>query len=331
MRILLDPALPIEEYQNGTYYDYHRQIAALISQCQGLSSLGVYYRGNKESATDLIDSIARAASRLMAFGIYSLHILHNTSLRHSWNWQCPDLVLSILDDIAEQNKAPLLKYLDIAVETSPVKTFDNIRTGFPSLTSLTIRRALRSAVYLPVRVGQIWDPQHQGKWLGLNLTTLNLIDCTSAYAAHIVELVHHAKALQYLIVSTCGDFDDRKPPPRVRGWSSQDDALCKQHERLRRIHIEHMLSWEIVVLGAIPTGELIASTLEKGHLLTAMQLDPEIFPGLEVVRTQDVSFDSVAMTWSHPNEDAEGNAKLAIVCEERGAKLHLGASPLIHK
>ncbi|CAG8597726.1 7181_t:CDS:2 [Acaulospora colombiana] len=98
----------------------------------------------------------------------------------------------------------------------------------------------------------------------------------------VPKMVGHFQALQYLIVSTCGDDDDIVPPYRPSGWSHLPDALCKRRPPLEEFHIEHMLNWEIMAMGTIPTKKVIGSNLAKGHIAEVFETDPEIFPGLRI-------------------------------------------------
>jgi hypothetical protein len=47
-----------------------------------------------------------------------------------------------------------------------------------------------------------------------------------------------------------------------------------------------MLEWEILAMGTIPAKTVIAASIVPGHLGKAFTMDPDIFPGLTLLRIE---------------------------------------------
>lgn len=286
LRVLVDPfvlsraQIDAKEEVFDQTEKYQAEVVELIKASRNLSSIGLYFRSAGTSMEGIVDSIVHNMhlGRIQLLGVYSLLVLHRDIGDWAWNSIQERSSCELFDALIRNPKATKsLKALDIATTTIHPTAYDTLRAHFPSLESFTIRRSLRS------HLGRIWDPNEQSKWHPKqNLTRLHIIDCLAAYAPHIPELVRHFKALKYLLVSTCGSWEDEYPPPRPTGWRMKPDALYDSR-RLDVAHVEHMAFWEILALGIIPTRKLILSNIQRGDFIGAVQADSDIFPHLETL------------------------------------------------
>ena len=311
VRILLDP----EFASLVPYWDF---LVEVLASFTNVTSLALYYRSYHTSPRHVTHECINLlkTGNVREFGIYSITILHREIGNPSWDRHMAlfayDVIQQYTNNAAAANN---LRVLDLAVETIPTEIYNLVRTQFPNLRMMNIRRAFRCPT-----LGRIWDASQVQYWSrNNNLTRLSLIDCSSAYAFHIPHLVRHFTSLRELIVSTCGTGDDdRIGILRCGGWSTESDALCSTRAPLDVFHIEHMTGWEIGALGVIPTKELVTSLLTRGDLETAFTRDPEIFPGLVVLRVED--YVDVQRFF------ASGTVKnLSAICAGRGLKIEKNA------
>lgn len=222
-----------------------------------------------------------------------------------------------------------LKNVDIVTEKISSELYVEVRSLVSTLTSLTIRRAFR------ISHGHIWGPFKGIEWSSSSqLQRLNLIDCSNAYAPLIPELVGHFKSLRYLIVSTCGDETDVMPELRSPGWSRLPDALCNQHAPLDELHFERMYEWEISAIGTIPTKRLMISSSDKMDLISVLESDKELFPGLQYVGiAEELRFryqQPIPMEEWEASESTQASYKLRLskLCIERDVRLNWDAEPI---
>ncbi|KAG8833477.1 hypothetical protein FRC17_010652 [Serendipita sp. 399] len=117
-----------------------------------------------------------------------------------------------------------------------------------------------------------------------NLVSLKFMSSGDIHAPHLPDLVLHCPQLRYLFVSECGDYIGLRHIPRPSGWSTRSDALWRQREPLEEFHIEHMLEWEILAMGTIPARTVIMTSLVKDDLQKSFLADPEMFPGVTLLR-----------------------------------------------
>ncbi|CAG7853025.1 SubName: Full=Uncharacterized protein {ECO:0000313/EMBL:CCA70882.1} [Serendipita indica DSM 11827] len=276
--------------------------AAIADQCIGILSTG----------------------KVREFGIYSAMILQYEVGNPSWDrrmaWGANYIIGQYANNAAATSN---LRVLDLVMETIPMDMYKLIRTQFPNLRTMNIRRAFRCRA-----LGRIWDTNQVSPWRHYDhLTRLRLIDCSNAYAFHIPHLVRHFKSLRELMVSTCGsDDDDKVGVPRSGGWSTEADALCNTHASLDVFHVEHMSDWEIYALGVIPTKELVTSNLVQGHLEAAFTYDPEIFPGLGLLRVEAyVSLEEATYMDATMADPPRAIKTLNAICAGRGIKIERDA------
>lgn len=259
-----------------------------------------------------------------SLGIYSLMVVQRRLGYWDWNYLDPSDAYHLLDGVAYSPKAAAsIKRLDLAWETTPRHTYDLIRSNFINLRSLSVRRAFRVWAFDDRQLGRLWEEGQAQKWKPYaNLTTLNLIDCSNAYAPHIPKLVRLFNSLRHLLVSTCGYSTDREASPDA-DWHSTTNALWKVHQPLVTFHVEHMLDWEILALGVLPTITLIASNLYTGHLANALNEDEQIFPGLRHLSIEPLFPDP------ETGDTADGKKEHAFLeefCKGRSVELSKDAS-----
>jgi len=241
-----------------------------------------------------------------------------------WNYINPAAAYHLLDNVASSPKATAsIKKLDLAWETMPLHTYDLVRSKFINIQSLSVRRAFRVWAFDDRELGRLWDEGQAQKWKPYtNLTTLNLIDCSNAYAPHIPKLVRLFGSLQHLLVSTCGYSTDKKAYPDA-DWHSTTDALWKARQPLDTFHMEHMLDWEILALGVIPTRKLITSNIHTGHLSHAFNEDHQIFPGLQHLSLEPLLPD---LETGETTDGEKEHAFLEEFCKGRSVELSKDAS-----
>lgn len=289
---------------------YSARVAGIIAQCHNLKSLGLYYNSWPSDVKAINKEILSLLenNRLNSLGIYSTVILDD-------RW-APSLEqrgycgpMEIIHRIGTSEKASLaLKNLDIATEWMPKETYDLLRSNtFANLESFTVRYSFRYE--------ELWinDPIERTKWCpSTKLVRLQLLNCQTAYSPDIPLIVKQLDSLRELLVSTCGYRADFIPPPRAHGWSRQPAALCRTRRPLNLLSLEHMGGWEIKELGVIPATTLICSNVRRRDLLEAFDEDPEIFPGVELLRVLPdrlvVPMEEEEPTSPEPVIDVDGNA-----------------------
>jgi hypothetical protein len=287
LRILIDPFIQVtstmdEQWEISRKQDeYHYAVARLLRASPNLESIALYYRSSEAEMPIIAQEIALQMKRgvIHSLGIYSVLVIQQDIGDWAWNNMSAHPATELFTEfMANPALTTSLTGLDIAITSMSQGVYDFVRTHFQSLETLTLRRGLR------VHLGRLWDPDQRDKWQPKpNLTRLHLIDCLSAYAPHIPELVRHFDSLKYLTVSTCGSWEDEYPPMRPRGWHTRRDALCAVRKPLELFHIEHMTTWEIAALGVIPAKRVILSNMARGDFMRAIRDDTELFPCLETL------------------------------------------------
>ncbi|CCA70882.1 hypothetical protein PIIN_04818 [Serendipita indica DSM 11827] len=319
VRILVDP-------QYTTHSQYWDFLVTTLAAFTNVTSLALYYFSCYSIPQRIADQCIGILStgKVREFGIYSAMILQYEVGNPSWDrrmaWGANYIIGQYANNAAATSN---LRVLDLVMETIPMDMYKLIRTQFPNLRTMNIRRAFRCRA-----LGRIWDTNQVSPWRHYDhLTRLRLIDCSNAYAFHIPHLVRHFKSLRELMVSTCGsDDDDKVGVPRSGGWSTEADALCNTHASLDVFHVEHMSDWEIYALGVIPTKELVTSNLVQGHLEAAFTYDPEIFPGLGLLRVEAyVSLEEATYMDATMADPPRAIKTLNAICAGRGIKIERDA------
>lgn len=266
--------LPIERWS---------AVIRILTACKNLRSLNLHFSHDAlkvdffvglpkvfESIIQLIQN-----GRLTSLGLYSQESVMGGVNRDKWEQVVYDISGRLLDAILDSPEAAnALQVLDLAIPCMTVETYDRLRAGFKNLRSISFRQCLHTGL------GKIWDLDQQHKWhQNPNLTRLYFQDCGSAAAFHVPGLVKNFPSLEELYIIACGNSSH--VPKRSSGWSSLPDALCNVRPPLHTLYIEHMDEQEIKAMGIIPVINL--SILSK-NLLKLLIDDPEIFPGLGVLR-----------------------------------------------
>jgi len=296
-------------------------VAYVLEKCRNLTSLALYYRHPNVQML-LIRNVLLSLLRdghLTALGFYSIHLLHNEAGYDDASGEVTNLVellgIIALDEIARRR----LRTLEVVADWIPAHTYDLIRSNFPSLESLTLRRVVRA----PWFQSKIWDVDQQLKWHPYpNLTCLHLCDFQPGYSAHIPILVRHFTALKELKISACGSAYYGEINWRPPGWSRLQDALCNNHHALTTLDIEHMADWEVYELGIIPTTTAFVTMIKWHHLLELFRKDYELFPGLLSLRVAPLTSGKDDMAGSGP---LDGKPSMETICDVRNVQLRYDA------
>jgi hypothetical protein len=300
-------------------------IVRILGYCPSITSLGLYFN-SIHSPTDfklssiIPDTVIKMIKegKLDGIGFYSSKVVQDNLVYKDVPFARP-----LFDEIARSESATLLKRLDIALPRVPATTRELICSKFTSLQSLTVRKALRHLD------GSIWSGGCCTIWASYgNLTSLQLIGCTSVYPPDVPELVQHFTSLQHLLVSACGDPSDVEPPPRPEGWSFMRTGWWHHRRPLKCLHLEHMIQWEILAMGTIPVEELIAVSLVATHLSSSFSVDPEIYPRLRVLRAESLE---TGFGNSYNREKEKKVAPgLQEICDKRAIELRRDGKWIIH-
>ncbi|KIM23472.1 hypothetical protein M408DRAFT_27818 [Serendipita vermifera MAFF 305830] len=316
--VYLDPPYPL---MDNRFERQAKNIDFLLTECQNLTTLALYYR-HPDPCLDIIkDSLISSIvnGRLSSLGFYSDRLLRDSEDRGSTIVHgLGDLLDALVEDPGVQKR---LRVLDIVTEHVPTHTFDAIRSKLTNLTSLTLRRSIGAPWFLH----RVWDLDQRPRWANLaGLTRLQLGNFEPGHAAHIPPLVGHFTQLKELLISACGN-ETFQTVLRPQGWSTQPDALCKKRQPLTSFFIEHMDDYELYELGLIPTTTLIVTTVKRHHLLVNLRRDPEIFPGIKVLRLAHIppSF----KRGLEDGDDTSGEKELQKICDGRGIEIRRDARP----
>ena len=281
-------------------------VVDIISRCQNLRSLGVYYTSWHADFEPLTKAVVElCGKKLKHLGVYSRIVLDN-----HWSLGITDGGMQGPMKMLSAVSSTRLKALDVVTEWMPREMYDVLQSStFGDLERLNIRYSLRHHL--------LWsnDPSTRNKWSPrTNLVSLQLINCQTAYAPDIPVMVRLFESLEELLVSTCGHRSDVVPPPRKSGWSGEDTALCRVHRPLRTFIIEHMGAWEILALGVIPAEVVICANVRANDIVEALTLDEDIFPGIKVLRVLP-----------EKGEEPSRQKELDSICSKRRVKLRRDA------
>lgn len=265
---------------------------------------------------EIVNSMATGF--LASLGVYS----HDIIVSKYWrDYKRPKIDFFMLFTAISENPDAVksLKHLDLVIHGTPQWAYDIIREKFTSLKSFTSRQAFRED--LP----RVWEPNQIDKWSpNANLVHLKLQKCTNAYAPHIPYIVRHFASLKTLLISVCGNSDDKAISAPAKGWYSDPHALWKVRRPLDVFNLEHMDYWEIGVMGEIPTKKLMIANLWGDHIVRALQDDPDYFPKLEVVGIEPRDRLVGRNEWQFSNTEFE---LLQQVCEKRSVTIIEGINP----
>lgn len=286
-------------------------VASVLTACKNLRSLSLHITHRTVSFNLFTDPIIELLEegKLVSLGIYCQDVV-NGSFGDFGYWDPSyhfNVASAILITILNSEKAcDALETLDFVTEPMPTGLYQLMRSKLRNLKSLSVRNSFHKGL----RTG-IWDHSEQPQWsLRTTLTQLSLSDCDGVEAVHIPGLVERFTSIKDLTVMACGS-ESSYPIQRSRGWSSSPDGLWKICEPLNTFRIEHMDEEEIMALGTIPVTTL---SLVSRQIIKVMIRDPEIFPGMKVLRT------FVGTIQEAPGEEHEGTT-LDGLCQARGIEL----------
>jgi hypothetical protein len=222
------------------------------------------------------------------------------------------------------DQAKLIKRPDLYFGGISTDMYSLLRTRFTGIEALTIRATLDT------ENGPIWNDAIKERFWGpySNLIRLQLVGCHNIWTPHIPELIRHFPSLQYFLISACGHGPERSHG-RKKGWSSQRDGWWNQKKPLKLMHLEHMLPWEMLVMGTIPASEIIAVSLYPGDLANTFTEDHEIFPHLRLLRAESLESKAFPDDGKRDRERAS-EVGLKPVLDSRNIEFRRDASWLVH-
>ncbi|CAG8724024.1 11864_t:CDS:2, partial [Acaulospora colombiana] len=245
-----------------------------LRECTSLVSLGLYrYPINSTYvSSELVETVLYLMNRgkLACLGFYSPEIVKGGNTFHNY-WTVPHILVAISKSETASSR---LKSLDFAVWLMPNIRVDWIQSKFPKLESLAIRCSAPAT-----RPMDQWKPSAV-------LTRLQLNNCNPITPLDIPDLILLFPALcELTVIDLCPSLDRQPFHERYPdGWHLLPNALCNTHQRLDWIYCDHLNANEIQFMGVIPTRILIIIATEVTEIARALEPDPHIFPGLEVLR-----------------------------------------------
>jgi hypothetical protein len=311
---------------NGDGSDELR-LARILSFCGNVQTLGLYYARNSMYSpsftptaltTEILSSIQ--TKRLQYIGFYSEMSYAHPQSKINSNDQ------NLFYEIAKSDQAKLIKKLDVYFDSIPSEVYALLRTQFTGLDALAVRETFARAI------GPIWVEGCKDPFWGAysNLTSLKMIGWHNVYPPLIAELICHFPAIEHLTISACGDPSPAVSHGRSKFWSSQSNGWWNQRKPLKSMHMEHMVEWEMLVMGTIPVLEMTAVGLRAAHLAKAFIEDNEIFPHLRLLRKES------SERWEHLlgegalKAEQELDPELQRICDKRGIALRRDGAWLVH-
>jgi hypothetical protein len=297
----------------------------ILSLCNNIHSIGLYYRKAPEqkgldAQSPLLAEILSAIRDrgLRSIGFYSPMSYHVARAKNESSDQ------RLLYEIAQSDQAKLIKRLDVYFGGTPPETYPPLRTRFTGLEALSIRGSLNTSN------GPIWSEEKKEPFWGpySNLISLQLVNCHNIFPPHIAELIRHFPSLEHFLISACGHGPTTRPA-RGKGWSAQQDGWWNRRKPLKLMHIEHMLPWEMLVMGTIPALEIVAVGLYSGDLAEAFMGDHEIFPHLRLLRAEPLESKTFPDSRRRDREH-DSEAGMKPVLDARKIEFRRDASWLIH-
>jgi hypothetical protein len=286
---------------------FQKSIARFLKKCVNISSLGLYFHGFSTNLGQLQQVVLSMVEEgnLSALGFYFHNILTKRNI-----FRLGDAAWDLIDALVRSERAQgRVKRLDFALAAISSETRDLIRSSFPNLESLTMRRMVCADLE------NFWDRDRLVWWGTMNsMTRLQFYDCPWLYASHITSLIALFPSLRELLVSACGDCGDHGA--LAKDWHLSPDALCNNHHPLDWLHIEHMKTREILLSGQVPTKTLIVTSTKLQFLLEAMKRDEHLFPGLKVLRLK--------ATHGRNGSTKQGDSTRAMleeICARRGVEI----------
>lgn len=188
-----------------------------------------------------------------------------------------------------------------------METFIAIHTNFPSLRSLTFRKALDTLLQYPSQVEQErhWSPYR-------SLRRLQLTGCKVGSSARIPFLLHLFPTLKELLVSGVGSSYIQ------REWNYDPIILRQAQVPLDLLHIENMHQKEVQELINLRTTTLIVASVQLRYIRNIFKDDANSFPGLKVLRLEPEQCDP-------SRRDPYRWFELSAICKGRAIELRRDA------
>lgn len=276
------------ERQDDDSKNYESTAIEALKRCTNATSLEIYYDELPPTPPGPLHPFAASLNAevvsLLSYGrVQSLAVCSiGARIWPLWSDLIDPALSDLLDTLASRlDDFTSLRVLDINCKSLSRCVYDTLRTKGAALKVLGFQNSLG------LSLGRLWDEDQKIKWASnSSLTRLSFTNCQNVYAPHLAPLVNHLPSLKYLFVSACGDNSDLEPPPRIPGWSKRRDEQW-QRAPLEMVWIEHMLTWEILAMGLIPTRSVVATSLVPRHLAESFIQDEEIFPGLVALQVED--------------------------------------------
>jgi hypothetical protein len=269
---------PSSAQDPGAWEDY---LVNFLQECVNLTTLGIWFDTSYIDHwwVKLQDTVLSLVTegKLTSLGLYSFDAFIGLDpFYNEYNAR------SLLGAIANSEIARArLKSLDLALSGSLPEAEMLLQSSFPNLESLTIQRTLRTWPLLP-RL-QLWKQSN-------SLTRLQIYGCGAIISSDIPRLVQLLSALQELLVSNLwgSEFESFHELYPV-GWRDLPNALCNTHQPLERIYIEELNSQQIQFIGVVPTKVLNVTGILPRTLLSGLQADLALYPGMQVLRREDTA------------------------------------------
>jgi hypothetical protein len=251
--------------------DTEKYAAGILSACRRLITLGLYFHHGvhwPEVSREVV--FLAEKGKLAHLGIYSQHILEGQVTGD------PAAVNSLIISLAQSPLARRsIKTLELAVDSISTDTFASILSDFPSLQSLTFRKALDKMLSSPSghEPRKYWIP-YEG------LKRLQLTKCDMGLLARIPALLHLFPTLKELLVSGIGSQQGRA------GGNQTLDIPHQPQIPLELLHLESMNEQEMLQLVDIPTISLVLASMKLRHVTDVLQSHAAPFPGVRLLQIE---------------------------------------------
>ncbi|PVG03772.1 hypothetical protein CPB86DRAFT_306183 [Serendipita vermifera] len=303
------------------------RILSPLRWCPRIQALTLYYHEviRSDSFFKILEPFLLSSqfTNLTSIGIYSVLI----------KGRQPDseatTIINQIHQLANSERAHLLKRLDISVPFLSADELEVIRTKFTHLEQLNIYGILWPYFRTSEPSGSSlldWSRYAQ-------LTTLRLICHDNwAWSMRLPDIVRTSSSITHLFISDIGKISWKPPPTRSLGWSDHGDGWWNRRKPLAELHIRASLSQTVYHLGTIPASE-VWLTLPRFEIQdNPFVSDEEIFPQMRRMTMRDPNRNQVAYSLKNPDVLAYARtmyAKRGIIVEsERPATFKEVSDPI---
>jgi hypothetical protein len=261
-------------YVDSSFYplreDAEKYAAGILSTCKQLVTLGLYYYyGVCWSMVSREVIFLAEQGKLTHLGIYSRHLLEGRSIIRS----SPQAVNSLIISLAQSPLArKSIKTLELAINSISMDAFTTILSSFPSLQSLTFRKAIGMVPW----ISEDW--KHWTPYRGLK--RLQLTKCEMDLLIQIRSLLYLFPALTELLVS------GRCYRRGGTGWNQYLDMPHHTQSTLELLHVENMSEWEMREMVKISATVLVVAAVQLKYTLNILRETTNPFPGLKILRIE---------------------------------------------